>query len=270
MSSEQFWKHGDRFVEDHMAKDYDYVYNRTLFAKSMYKDFSKEIAKIIASNRLKHPETNKKILELGCGTGIISFLLSDYDKIYNIQRYCLDFSINMLDIAKKRCSSCIQSDIESIPFKKSTFDIIYIHSVIHHFPSFKYIIEEVKRTLKPEGLLIIQEPPASNIKKDFLLRSLAFFFRKIGIKQYEDVSHLELKPSDHHAPISYEILINQMTESGFIIEKMKLRYYASRIFSGFDNSMVYNVGRLLDEYYVRKYKEGYMLLIIGRNNKKNK
>src|SRR3954452_24526934 len=28
MPEELSWKHGDRFVEDYMAKDYDYVYNR--------------------------------------------------------------------------------------------------------------------------------------------------------------------------------------------------------------------------------------------------
>ena len=262
MSEELSWKHGDRFVEDYMAKDYDYVYNRTLFAKSMYKDFSKEITNTI-SNKSKI-NSNKKVLELGCGTGIISFLLSNYDKRYNIQRYCLDFSINMLQIAKKRCPYCVQSDMEAIPFKESYFDIIYIHSALHHFPSFKKIMEEVRRILKPDGILIIQEPPASKIKKDFLLRSLAFFFRKIGIRQYEDVSHLELKPSDHHAPISYEFLISEIENANFIIKDKKLKYYASRIFSGFDNLLIHKIGRLLDNHYIKKYNEGYMLLVIGR------
>jgi hypothetical protein len=30
MPEELSWKHRDRFVEDYMAKDYDYVYNRRL------------------------------------------------------------------------------------------------------------------------------------------------------------------------------------------------------------------------------------------------
>ena len=59
--------------------------------------------------------------------------------------------------------------MESLPFKESYFDVIYIHSALHHFPSFKKIMEEVRRILKPDGVLIIQEPPASKIKKDFLL-----------------------------------------------------------------------------------------------------
>ena len=37
------WKHRDRYVEDYMAQNYDYVYNTTFFAKTMYTDFAKEI-----------------------------------------------------------------------------------------------------------------------------------------------------------------------------------------------------------------------------------
>lgn len=264
LPDEQAWKHGDRFVEDYMAQNYDFVYNSTKFAKAMYKDFSDEIRREVS----KRSKINTiKILELGCGTGIISHLLSNYDKVYNIQRYCIDFSFNMMKIAKKRCSYCVQSDMESIPFRDDSFDIIYVHSAIHHFPHFKNIIIEAKRILKPNGLLIIQEPPQSNIKKDFVLRSLAFFFRKIGTRQYEDVSHLELKPSDHHAPISFDLLISEMKYADFIIENKKFKYYASRILAGFDSYIAYKIGRVLDGYYIKKHNDGYMLLIIGRKKK---
>ena len=37
------WKHRDKYVEDYMAQNYDYIYNRTYFAKTMYSDFAKEI-----------------------------------------------------------------------------------------------------------------------------------------------------------------------------------------------------------------------------------
>jgi ubiquinone/menaquinone biosynthesis C-methylase UbiE len=264
LPDEQSWKHGDRFVEDYMAQNYDFVYNSTRFANAMYKDFSDEIIKIVSK---KSKIYTSKILELGCGTGIISLLLSKYDKVNNIQRYCMDFSFNMVKIAKKRCSYCIQSDMESIPFRGDSFDIVYVHSAIHHFPHFKDILIEAKRILKPNGLLIIQEPPQSNIKKDFVLRSLAFFFRKIGTTQYKDVSHLELNPSDHHAPISFDLLISEMKHADFIIENKKFKYYASKILSGFDSYIAYKIGRVLDRYYVEKYNDGYMLLIIGRKKK---
>ena len=43
MANTRTWKHDDRDVEGYMAKNYDYVYNRTIFGKAMYKDFAKEI-----------------------------------------------------------------------------------------------------------------------------------------------------------------------------------------------------------------------------------
>ncbi len=264
MSNSQSWKHGDRFVEDSMATNYDYLYNRTRFAKAMYKDFSDEIKKLV-SKRSKIGRT--RILELGCGTGTISLLLSNYDKTYNIQRYCMDLSLNMIKIAKTRCSYCVQSDMEFLPFIDSCFDIVYVHSAIHHFPNFRDIVTEVKRILKYDGVWIIQEPIEHNIQKDFLLRSLVFFFRKIGTRQYEDVSHLELKPSDHHAPISFDLLLSEMNYTNLIIENKKFKYYASKILMGFDSLLAHKIGRLLDSHYVNKYNDGYMMLIIGGKNR---
>ena len=52
------WKHRDRYVEDYMAKNYDYVYNTTFFAKTMYSEYAKEIKKII-NNYLKDEQQGK-------------------------------------------------------------------------------------------------------------------------------------------------------------------------------------------------------------------
>ena len=47
------------------------------------------------------------------------------------------------------------------------------------------------------------------------------FFCKIGTKIYDDLSYLELKPSDHHGPISADKLVSKIEWSGFIIKDKK-------------------------------------------------
>src|SRR5215203_3771644 len=78
----QTWKHKDKYVEDYMAQNYDYLYNRTFFAKGMYRDFAKEIKSKLRKylkdhqhGKVKEKRENKKILEIGCGTAIIANLL---------------------------------------------------------------------------------------------------------------------------------------------------------------------------------------------------
>jgi ubiquinone/menaquinone biosynthesis C-methylase UbiE len=233
-----------------MANNYDYCYNRTRFARSMYKDFAQYVM-----SKVK----NGNVLELGCGTGIVSSLL----RKNGVEFHCMDFSSNMIKIAKTRCPHCVQSDLEFLPFRQSSFDLVFVHSALHHFPDLYNIMREAKRVLKSQGLFIVQEPGISNIRKDFFLRSMAFCLRMVAINLYEDVSHLEMKPSDHHSPIPIENLVYAMEQVGFIILEKRHKYYASQILAGFNNPMVHLIGRILDNIYVRKYNDGYMFTIVG-------
>jgi ubiquinone/menaquinone biosynthesis C-methylase UbiE len=275
----QTWKHRDRYVEDYMALNYDYVYNTTFFAKTMYSDFAKEIKNKIkqynvvqlqknAREKIEEKNENIKILEIGCGTAIIANMLSTGNSSTmskDLDVFCLDYSYNMIQIAKTRCPYFIQSDLESLPFQHSTFDIVYVHSVLHHFPLLSNIMKEVKRILKQTGIFIIQEPVICNLKDDILQRYIRYFFRKIGTKIYGDLSHLELIPSDHHGPILAEKLVSEMEKSGFIIEDKKYKYYASKKLSEFNSNLAHFIGKSLDNYYVNKYNDGYLFIIIGKN-----
>ena len=102
--------------------------------------------------------------------------------------------LTCLKLQRQDASIFYESDMESLPFQESTFDIVYVHSALHHFPLLSNIMREVKRILKPKGFFIIQEPVICNLKDDILQRYIRYFFRKIGTKIYDDLSHLELIP----------------------------------------------------------------------------
>jgi ubiquinone/menaquinone biosynthesis C-methylase UbiE len=270
------WKHRDRYVEDYMAQNYDYVYNTTLFAKTMYRDFAKEIKNKLRKylkdqqqEKVKKKRGTKKVLEIGCGTAIIANLLISDKQINHtdkeVEVYCMDYSFKMLEIAKTRSQYFVQSDMESLPFQESTFDIVYVHSALHHFPILSNIMREVKRILKPKGLFIIQEPCICNLKADIFLSYLTFFLKKIGTKKYDDLSYLEMIPSDHHGPLSVKKLVSEIEESGFIIEDKKYKYYSSYWLSNNNSFLAHFIGKILDKHYTHKYSDGYLFLIVGQN-----
>jgi Methylase involved in ubiquinone/menaquinone biosynthesis len=270
------WKHRDRYVEDYMAQNYDYLYNRTFFAKAMYRDFAKEIKNKLRKylkdqqhEKVKEKRGTKKVLEIGCGTAIIANLLFT-DKQINqtddkVEVYCMDYSFKMLEIAKTRSQYFVESDMESLPFQESTFDIVYVHSALHHFPLLSNILREVKRILKPKGFFIIQEPCICNLKADLFLSYLTIFLMKIRTKKYDDLSSLELTPSDHHGPLSVKKLVSEIEESGFIIEDKQYKYYASYWLSHINSYFANSIGKILDKYYINKYSDGYLFLIVGQN-----
>jgi ubiquinone/menaquinone biosynthesis C-methylase UbiE len=245
------WKLQDIDAEDKTAENYDLLYNRTYFAKKLYSDFAKEIKNITQSG---------KILELACGTGNLTSLLASQK---NLERYCIDFSWNMLQIAKKRCSNCAQADLEFLPFKKEHFDLVYIHSALHHFLSLYKIVNEVKRILKPRGYLVIQEPNDHRIQKDLFLSGCLKLTNKV-LKKYPDLSELEVEPSEHHGPINLEKIVTPLEELNFKIIKKKFNYYSSYLFSHLDNSLVHSISCLFDQHYVNKRNDGYLIEVIGR------
>lgn len=119
-----------------------------------------ERAKVLADsiyNKLNNPES-VTALEIGCGTGLISFELSD--KFYEI--YCVDESKEMLNIMNEKI---INADINNVfPFRidlldknnyHQKFDIIYSSMVFHHIIDIESELKKLHKFLKENGYLII-------------------------------------------------------------------------------------------------------------------
>jgi choline kinase len=104
---------------------------------------------------------NKKILDLGTGTGKI--LIALYKYFPAAEYYGVDISqgmLNKIDPSYKFNLSI--SEIENLKqFKANYFDLITARMVFHHSRDFKKAMKEVYRVLKPGGRFIICEgnPP---------------------------------------------------------------------------------------------------------------
>lgn len=89
-----------------------------------------------------------KILDVGCGTGIIHDLYPSLDIIG------VDISKGML---KHHKGCCLWASAESLPFTDCYFDSVVCRSVLHHLPDCKKALGEIKRVLKPGGKFVCWE-----------------------------------------------------------------------------------------------------------------
>jgi len=97
-----------------------------------------------------------KVLDLGCGNGRLLQIFKDIDINYT----GVDNSEKLIEIAKKTYPSAtfLVADALHLPFPSDCFDKIYSVAVLHHIPSEELrlkFLEEAKRVLRPQGLLIL-------------------------------------------------------------------------------------------------------------------
>ncbi len=98
-------------------------------------------------NLIKKYSPNKKIMEAGCGTGIISTYMASLG--YDVTEVDLDDKI--LNLAKKVSKDYlkgshpkfIKKDILKLDFEKKEFDVIFSNGVLEHFSD-----EDIKKIVK--------------------------------------------------------------------------------------------------------------------------
>jgi len=104
---------------------------------------------------------NKKILDIGCGSGIISCELSKYgNEVVGIDVQSLSFQKYNETYKIKNCFDFVLCNGIALPFKSEYFDVVIANHVIEHVKksSRQKIISEAYRVLKPNGLLYIATP----------------------------------------------------------------------------------------------------------------
>lgn len=111
---------------------------------------------------LKLPKESK-ILEIGCGTGEdgLKILKSGFNLVES------DISEEMLKLAKSKAqkdgllekTAYVLAMGDKIPFKNNSFDAIFMVASLHHFVSPVSALKEIKRCVRPGGLIILGIEP---------------------------------------------------------------------------------------------------------------
>tara|TARA_B100001964_G_scaffold155828_2_gene171261 strand:- start:33 stop:818 length:786 start_codon:yes stop_codon:yes gene_type:complete len=103
----------------------------------------------------KNVKKNSKILDLGCGLGLSSYLLSkNYDVIG------ADSSRPFIGYAKKHFKNVKykREDARKLSFRDKTFDVVSACGVIEHIKEVNEVLSEMLRVTKKNGLIILVSP----------------------------------------------------------------------------------------------------------------
>lgn len=124
-----------------------------------------------------------RIVDLGCGTGTFTRLLSD--RGYSIQG--VDLSPKLVARARETHPHVdfLEGDIESLPLADRNVDGVLLSSVLHHLPDPSKCAAEVYRILKPGGWFFAFDPNRLNPFM-FLYRDPSSpFYSPIGVTANE-------------------------------------------------------------------------------------
>jgi ubiquinone/menaquinone biosynthesis C-methylase UbiE len=166
------------------GEEYDWVTD----PKRLEKIFHRKRERVIAEMLEEYSYSNSSILDIGCGTGLIT------RNLHAEQTVGLD--INLWNLRKTNIhsplSESIQSAGEQLPFRSSIFSAVLCTDILEHVPEPRRILEEAYRVLKQDGTLI-GSVPSDNILwrfRKYMLSTcpgLEPFHRNYSITQ---VSHM--------------------------------------------------------------------------------
>lgn len=119
-----------------------------------------DFVKYVKDNFYKSSPDNFDILDLGCGRGWLTFLLSKYGNIVGIEpvKPVFNYAKKLFPNIKFLCGTTTNLINDEKAFKK--YDLIVTSEVIEHVPDDEKgkFIEEISKLLNDKGFLIITTP----------------------------------------------------------------------------------------------------------------
>lgn len=139
--------------------------------------------------------TNKKVLDIGCGKGLLSSLIQKQ----NNNVIGIDISDKALKETERKGIKVKKVNLEDgLPFSNDGFDCVVCSEVIEHLFDPLKLLKEIRRVLKNDGLVIITIPNIAH-----LIRRLIFLFgvfpedhqkyRTSGTSKWEHIRFYTLK-----------------------------------------------------------------------------
>jgi ubiquinone/menaquinone biosynthesis C-methylase UbiE len=117
-----------------------------------------------AAAEARHGTSGTVALDVGCGSGTQSFCLIDQ----GFTVVAVDLSFEATKVTKSnaakagRLLSVINADVEFLPFADKSVDACICSLFLHHFETLEYVAAELRRVVRPGGVVIATDANAHN------------------------------------------------------------------------------------------------------------
>jgi ubiquinone/menaquinone biosynthesis C-methylase UbiE len=98
-------------------------------------------------------EPSLKILEAGCGTGLVMDRLRQKGAMHLMG---VDLSGGMLTLARRQGHPVTQGSVTALPFRDGAFDVAYSFKVLAHVPDITGALAEMARVVRPGGTVVVE------------------------------------------------------------------------------------------------------------------
>ena len=184
------------------------------------------------------------ILDLGCGSGLTSYLLASLNnKVTAIDIYDKNEEIQNSFVSKgKKTQQNLWDNLEKynknlnlrfydgkkIPYKNDSFDMVFCHAVLEHIPTnlLPKVLEEIYRTLKDGAYFVISRTPNKFALTEFLAKSHKIKFSKkelfkiLSQNKYKTIYYKKTDFFPEIAPIRFQNVLNQIYPVTNIIDNI--------------------------------------------------
>jgi ubiquinone/menaquinone biosynthesis C-methylase UbiE len=147
-----------------------------------------------------------RILDIGCGTGIILKLLENFGVSYGAE--CSPEAIQFL--RHRGLNLIVRSDVDqSVPFKDNTFSAITCLDVLEHLDNDFKLLKEMGRVCKPGGHVILTVPAFEILwsSHDIALRHKRRYTRKAMLERTGGLGYRVMKASYYNTILFLPVLI---------------------------------------------------------------
>lgn len=147
-------------------KIFDKLYTNSVVGSFFNYKNSKNIIKLDKFDQLvgKYLDKTKKVLEIGCGGGILLKHLNKKYKIKNLNLYGLEPSNEIFKTFKLNKNFKIINKFLDNFITKKKFDLIIMDNVFEHFEYPKKSLKKIFQLLNKGGIIYIAIPDTENIK----------------------------------------------------------------------------------------------------------
>ena len=139
------------------------------YTKLILDDFRRRGLHQEASFIKPYLKVGQTILDCGCGPGSISCDVAAVISPGKVS--AIDISHQSITQAKQWAASrkienigFQVAEMTEVPFSKHTFDVVYAHAALYHVREYEKALKEIKRVLKPNGILALRDLNQANNK----------------------------------------------------------------------------------------------------------